>query len=218
MPVVKGIIFKRGTSDRLAQVLITNLNSKVLMVSDELGGFTIAVQPGDTLQFTKNDFAEQKIAVTVAAEMVVYMQPVIKLEQVTIKSHNKAQELNEVMNEYRGLGIYNNGKSLPFWQFFNSPVSGIYQLFGKGPAEARRFQKYAANELQADEVNRRYTKELVIKNTGLSDEEAVKFMEVYTPSYQDIKAWNDYQIIMYIKRSYSFYKKHQHVGTLPKLY
>jgi hypothetical protein len=221
---IKGIVFKTKTADRVSQVLITNLRSKILMVSDELGGFGIDANTGDTLLFRKKDYEDQKIIVVNANALVVYLQPELTqnlgtvLNDVTIRGQTKKQELSEVMREYRSLGIYNDGNSLPFWQFFNSPVSGIYQLFAKGPKDARRFQKYARNELEYNAVNARYTKNLVKKTTGLDDDGAQKFMETYTPSYEDIKSWNDYQVIMYIKRSYQHYQKNKSEGKLPKLY
>ena len=35
------IIFRQGTSERIAQALITDLKTRVIMMSDELGGFSI---------------------------------------------------------------------------------------------------------------------------------------------------------------------------------
>ncbi len=67
------------------------------MMSDELGGFSIKAQAGDTLLVTKNDYTPQKIAVTSGDDQVIYLQPVIQLNEVTIKSQTKKQELNEVM-------------------------------------------------------------------------------------------------------------------------
>jgi hypothetical protein len=60
-----------------------------------------------------------------------------------------------------------------------------------------------------------------VKNiTKLPDEEVTKFMQIYTPSYQDIKEWNDYQLIQYIRKNFAFYqrnKNRQHVQQLPKI-
>src|SRR6201996_7976317 len=128
---VKGIIFKKSSSDRISQALVNNLHTKVLMMSDELGGFTIKASIGDTLLISKNSFTPQKVIVTNKEDIAVFLQPIIELNQVTIKDQSKKQELNEVMHQYRSEGIYNDGKSLPFWQFLNSPITGLYNLFGK---------------------------------------------------------------------------------------
>jgi len=178
------------------------------MMSDELGGFSIKASIGDTLEITKTGYTSQKIAVVNNNDLVVYMQPVIVLNQVTIKGQTKQQELKEVMKEYRSQGIFNDGKSLPVWQFINSPITAFYNLFGKTPAQARRFAEYAKNEQEAITVDKRYTKELVKSVTKMSsDDEIDKFMVAYRPSYDNIKEWNDYQLIQYIKKSYNYYQK-----------
>jgi len=205
---VKGIIFKKSTPDRISQAVVTDLKTQTVMMSDELGGFGINTSIGDTLEITKTGYTPQKIAVLNNNDIVVYLQPVIELNQVTIKSQTKQQELNEVMKEYRSQGIFNNGKSLPVWQFINSPITAFYNLFGKAPAQARRFAEYAKNEQEASVVDKRYTRELVKSVTKMtSDDEVDKFMVAYRPSYENMKEWNDYQLIQYIKKEYNYYLK-----------
>ena len=205
---VKGIIFKKSTPDRISQAVVTDLKTQTVMMSDELGGFGIKTSIGDTLEITKTGYTPQRIAITNNDDLVVYMQPVVELNQVTIKSQSKQQELSEVMKEYKSQGIFNDGKSLPFWQFVNSPITAFYNLFGKAPAQARRFAEYAKNEQEANVVDRKYTKELVKSVTKMtSDDEVDKFMVAYRPSHQDLKEWNDYQLIQFIKKSYNYYLK-----------
>jgi len=189
------------------------------MMTDELGGFSIKASIGDTLLITKTSFTPQRVVVANKEDIAVFMQPVIELNQVTIKDQSKKQELNEVMHQYRSEGIFNDGKSLPAWAFINSPITGLYNLFGKSPQEARRFAAFSKNELEATEVSRRYTKELVKSVTKLPDDEIPKFMNTFTPSYEDLKEWNDYQLIQYIKKSLAYYQKHKNQATnLQKLY
>jgi hypothetical protein len=216
---IKGVIFKKSSSERISQALVTDLNSKILMMSDELGGFNIQAAVGDTLFVTKNSFTPQKTVVINKDDIAVYLQPVVELGQVTIKDQSKKQELNEVMNQYRSRGIFNDGKSLPLWAFINSPLTGIYNLFGKEPAEARRFAAFSKAELETNEVNKRYTKDLVKSVTKLPDDEIPKFMNTFTPSFEDLKEWNDYQLIQYIKKSLAYYQKHKgQAKNLQKLY
>ena len=191
-----------------------------MMMSDELGAFTIKAAIGDTLLITKYNFSPQKRIIINGDDLPVYMQPIIELKSVTIKEQSQKQELNDVMKEYRSQGIFNDGKSLPAWEFINSPLTGLYNLFGKEPAEARRFAAFSKNELEATEVDRRYTKELVKSVTKLPDDEVIKFMQIFTPSFEDIKEWNDYQLITYIKKSFVYYQRNKNrpQPKLQKLY
>ena len=216
---IRGVTYKKNSLQRVSQALITDLNSKTIMMSDELGMFSIKAAIGDTLLITKADFTPQKRVIISAEDMAVFLIPVIQLEQVTIQGQTKKQELNEVMGQYRSQGTFYAGKP-PVLSFLTSPVTGLYELFGKTPQRARRFAEFSKRELESTEVNRRYTKALVKRTTNLPDEEVEKFMNIFTPSYEDLKQWNDYQLISYIKRSLEYYQKNKGRDTvqMDKLY
>jgi hypothetical protein len=222
---VKGFLLKDKTTDRIAQALITNLKTQTIMMSDELGIFSIKAAPGDTLLFNKKGYALHKQVVVNTTDMVVYLQPqqVIELDEVQIKGLTKRQELFGVMQTYRSKGVYYNGKP-PALSFLVSPLTGFYELFGKTPGQARRFANFTRTELQLNEVDRRYNKAFVMKTTGLPEDEAQKFMDYYKPSYEDIRAWNDYELIKRVKRQFEYYKKNKdkvppnplNLGDVPK--
>lgn len=201
---LRGVISKKLTVERVSQVVISNLRTKELMMSDELGWFSIKVATGDTLLFSKVDFTEQKIVVSGTSDIPVYMQPVIKLAEVTIKGESKKQELQEFQKDYARKGVYYNGNP-PLASMILNPLNDLHTWFGKDASNLRRFKADSKNELEYDEVHRRYTLKLVKKVTTASDSLAKKFMEYYTPSYDDIKGWNDYDLIKHIKKSYNYY-------------
>jgi hypothetical protein len=190
------------------QVVITNLRSKDVMMSDELGWFTAKAIVGDTLVFTKTDYTDQKIVIANGSDFPVYMQPVIKLAQVNIQGESKKQELNDVMADYKKKGTFYDGKP-PVLSFLTSPLTGLYELFGSTPNQAKHFAKYSKDELEYTEVKRRYTLKLVKQVTNAPDSTAKRFMEYYTPSYQDLKGWNDYELIKHIQKSYAYYDENK---------
>jgi hypothetical protein len=214
--VLRGVISRSVSVERLAQVLITNLRSRDIKMSDELGWFSINAAIGDTLLFSKLNYTDQRVIITAKADIPVYMQPVIQLEQVNIKGQTKRQELNEVMGSYRKQGIYYDGKP-PVLSFLTSPLTGLYELFGKGPGQARRFASYSKGELEYAEVRRRYNIAMVMRVTNSSDTVAHQFMEYYTPSFEDLKTWNDYELIKQIRKSYEFYDKSKDKVKLQQL-
>ena len=214
--IIKGVISKKLSGERVSQVTISNLRSKDIMMSDELGWFTINAAIGDTLLFTKTDYTDQKIEVTSIKDMPVYMQPVIKLAQVTIQGQTKKQELMEIQQDYGRKGIYYNGDP-PLASLILNPLNDLHLLFGKDAANLRRFKAYSKDELQYAEVHKRYNIALVKRVTNATDSTAKKFMEYYTPSYEDIKEWNDYELIKHVKTSYDFYSKNANKEGLEKL-
>jgi len=203
---IRGIVTRKQTGDRISQVVVHNLRSNDIMMGDEQGIFTIKAMAGDTLLFEKKELGEQKVVVVNGDDLVVSMQPVIQLATVTVQGQTTKAELKDVMTGYKQDGVFNNGKSLPFWQFFNSPITGFYNLFGSDPAKARHFAAFSKQELEYDEVRRRYNLAFVKHVTGASDDEADKFMKYYLPTYDDMKTWNDYDLARQVKKRYDYWE------------
>jgi hypothetical protein len=213
------IIFRQGTSERIAQAVITDLKSRVIMMSDEIGGFSIKTAIGDTLLFTKQGYEPLKQVVTGPADIAVYLHPAssIALQQVNIHGQSTKQELNDVTNTYRSKGLYFDGRP-PFMAFIASPLTAFYELFSQDAANERHFIKFSKNEQEAISVDSRYTKELVKRVTALPDDEVIKFMRQYRPSYEDMQSWNDYELIAHIKKYLVYYKSHKDGEHEQKLY
>jgi hypothetical protein len=204
---LKGVISKKSSPERVGQVLIKNLKTNTLMLSDDLGWFSIKTSVGDTLLFTKEEYTPQKIVVLNNSDMPVYMQPVIRLEEVKVLGQTKKQELNDIMSDYRKQGTFYSGKP-PVLSFLANPLTGLYELFGKTPGRARRFANFAKGESEQAEVNRRYSVIFVKEFTKIpTDSAARRFMSYYTPSYEDLKGWNTYDLIKHTQKAFDYYNK-----------
>ncbi|MBB3969811.1 hypothetical protein [Mucilaginibacter phyllosphaerae] len=217
--VIKGAIYRRISSEKLAEVFITNKRTKGVAIADNLGDFSINATVGDTLVFTKKGFTPQMQEATKYG-MIVYMQPEMQLDEVRIVGQTRKQELKEVMSDYRKQGTFYNGNP-PVLSMLTSPITGLYELFGKTPGRAKRFAAYSKGELEATEVDRRYNRPLVMRVTGLTDNDSTavtKFMQYYRPSYEDLKIWADYDLIQKIKAQYEYFKKNGDRDNLQKLY
>jgi len=218
LAVVKGVVFKKNTPTTISFVTITNLNHKMPDVqSDELGSFHIEAALGDTLLFKKPDYSPQYIVVQTFVSQSVYMQPVIHLDQVNIKDVSKKQEINDALDNYKKKGQYYS-LNPSVMSVLSSPISGLYDLFGKAPAQARKFRKYTQEELERIEISKRYNKALVKQVTKMPDEDLESFMLSFTPNVEDIRIWSDYDIIDYIKRSYNYFVKNKESLKVEKLY
>ncbi|WP_448700920.1 hypothetical protein ACFGVR_02540 [Mucilaginibacter sp. AW1-3] len=212
---IRGIVYSKNINVRLPNVLITNDFTHASVINDNLGAFEIKAAIGDTLIFNCRNFSDQKIVVTADVAVFVFMVPIITLMQVDIKDVTKKQDLADVMKGYNKQGIYNNGKSSTLGAIFN-PVNGLYNLFGSGPKNARRFQKYAANENEQTEIDRRFNKPFVKKMSGIQDSVKLQwFMTTYRPAIEQIRKWTDYDLIDYIRKSY---KEFVDLGEKPPVF
>lgn len=199
---IRGIVYSKNVNVRLPNVLVTNEFTHASVINDKLGAFEIKAAIGDTLLFNCRNFSDQKVVVTADVAIFVFMVPIVNLMQVDIVDVTKKQDMANVMKGYNKQGVYNNGRSSAIGAVLN-PLNGLYNLFGSGPKNARRFQKYAANENEQTEIDKRFNKPFVKKMSGIQDSVKLQwFMTTYRPSIEDIRKWSDYDLIDYIRKSY----------------
>ncbi len=215
--LLKGIIFQKQSNFRIANALVFNPKTKITVGTDYTGAFNIKATLGDTLKIFKKDYADNYYVVESQKDAVVQLSQVIQLNEVRIVGQSRKQELDEAMRQYRGQGSFYNGKP-PVLAAIASPITGLYELFGKTPGQARRFQAFSKTETEQINIDKRFNKTVVKENTDLTDAQADMFMDVYRPSFDQLSRWNDYDLINYIKTSAKQLKDGKAPPPLKKLY
>jgi hypothetical protein len=197
---VRGLVMDKTGMSKIPNVYILNKKTRQVTEGDAYGLFRITASKGDTLIFSKSGFTDLVLVLPNLSDLVLRMQPVIKLAEVKVVGETKKQELDEIKNQYRKNGSYFAGKP-PFLAFLFQPLTAIYELVGKTPAQARRFNTYYTRELQESEVDRRFNATAIRNITGLDSLDLKNFMVMYRPDYSSLSTWDDYALINYVKRS-----------------
>lgn len=197
---VRGLIMDKSGMSKIPNVSILNKNTQQFIESDVYGLFRINASKGDTLTFYKSGYTDLILVLPDLSDLVLRLQPVIKLSEVKVLGETKKQELDEIKSQYRKNGSYYAGKP-PLLAFIFQPLTAIYELIGKTPGQARRFNVYYTNELQQSEVDRRFNASAIRNITGLDSLDLKNFMVMYRPDYSSLSTWDEYALINYIKRS-----------------
>ncbi|MCZ4242828.1 hypothetical protein [Pedobacter punctiformis] len=199
--LVKGVIFEKGTNIRVALSEITNKRTKLGVGSNDLGFFQIKANIGDTLLITKRNLNDQQIIVHGPQDIIVYLvRGSTMLDEVTVKGNTKKQDLDEIKREFRNKGVYNGGKS-SFLSAIFQPLNGLYNLFGRDPKNARRFGRYADNEIKQSQIDQYFNTTIIQNNTNLKGQDLENYMLNYRPTFEKAQYWNSYDYIKYIKES-----------------
>jgi len=217
----KGVVLDNSDGKRVAGAKVLNLRTQRSIVSNSMGIFTIDGQAGDSIRVSKNDYSEGITIIKSAADIIVQLRPAIQLKEVNVYGETKQKQLQDVMQDFRKKGVYYNGKPpasllLPFG---GSPITFFYELFGKTPKNARRFQHYMNVELEQSLIDKKFSPTLVQSVTGLSGEDLDNFMGLYRPSFKNAEKWNDYDARSYIKSSFERFEADGRPSApkLPKL-
>ncbi|WP_131536415.1 hypothetical protein [Pedobacter nototheniae] len=201
---LKGVIFEKGTKIRIALAEVTNKRTKVTVGSNDLGFFQIKTIPGDTLLFKKRNFLNQAIVIYGTSDVIVNLiRETNELSEVTIVGQTRKQELDEIQREFKRQGSFYAGKPplALLNPFGGAPLTFFYELFGKTPRRARRFNKYYNAEIKQLQIDQYFNKTLISNNTHLKGEELNKFMLDYSPNYEKVQKWTNYDAVKYIKES-----------------
>ncbi|MBB6111405.1 hypothetical protein SAMN05421821_11226 [Mucilaginibacter lappiensis] len=204
--IQKGLILKSGTAARLGDVQVLNKRSHVALRSNTVGTFGIVALPGDTLQFSSANYLTGELVVTDFADKLIYLQPVIELAEVVIRENSLVKELRETQMGYRKKSVFYTGTP-HYYYLFLKPMTFIYENFKSEVKQARRFNRFAKQELTVYEITKRFNDSLIKKVVPVKANEIDDFRVDYAPTLQRLNTMSDYDLINYIRDSYEDYKK-----------
>jgi hypothetical protein len=218
---VQGLIMEKAGASRISSVYVFNKKTGISTYTNELGLFRIGASVGDTLLISKSGYLELSLPLLELSDKVLMLQPVIALSEVRVLGQTKKQELDAIREQYRKKGSFYAGKP-PLLAYFFRPLTALYELIGKTPAQARRFNTYYIKELQESEVDRKFSPFVVKNLTGLDGNDLKNFMILYRPEYQNVVIFDEYEMINYIKTSFKKFNESgrpaaiKSLPTLPK--
>jgi len=199
--IVKGVVFEKGSNIRVALAEITNVRSRIGVGSNDLGFFQLKAKVGDTLLITKRNLTDQRIVVKGTQDILIYLvRESTMLNEVTIVGNTKKQDLAEIKREFQNKGVYKGGKT-PLLSVLSNPLNALYNLFGKDPKNARRFGRYADNEIKQSQIDVYFNQSIIKNNTELRGDTLERYMLDCRPAFDKAQYWNSYDYMKYIKES-----------------
>lgn len=202
----QGLLYKAGTNIRLGGIQVLNKRSFAKARSSVFGVFNILALPGDTLRFSSDNFQSSDFVITDFADKIIFLEPVIQLNEIVVKEHSLKNDIKEVQRGYREKSVFYTGTP-HYYYVVLKPMTFIYENFKSEVIDARRFNKYAKRELAFYKVSARFNDVVIEKIVPIKNEELEDFELDYFPTLAQINAWNDYDLINYIKNSYTDFMK-----------
>ncbi|QDW26835.1 hypothetical protein FFJ24_019200 [Pedobacter sp. KBS0701] len=199
--IIRGVVIEKGSNIRIALSEITNLRTGIGVGSNDIGMFQLKAKIGDTLLVIKRDLIDQRVVVNSEKDLVIYLiRGSTTLDDVTIRGNTKKQDLDDIKREFKNKGVYNGGKTTVLSAIF-SPLNALYNLFGTDPKNARRFGRYADNEIKQSQIDVYFNQSMIKNNTELRGDTLEKYMLNCRPEFDKAQYWNSYDYIKYIKES-----------------
>jgi hypothetical protein len=226
---LKGTIKDKRSGDILIGVSIKVASHSTY--SDGYGKFTLSgIKLGDTITFSSIGYSEEKYIVgnSNLDNLVIYMeQTSILLDEVKINPlrNYKADSLkfreefaktfNYSKPKFKDIFITKNYSSnVPGHpnQASNSTASlisvdvlSVISMLGKKRNPQSKLQQKLIKEEEDRYLDNTFSKRMVQNLTGLKGDSLQTFMQLYRPGIDTAKYMSDYDIILYIKKSYQEY-------------
>jgi hypothetical protein len=220
---IEGIIFDKATKERIARVVIFDVNSGKSWYDDLKGEFKIDAQSGDRLVFSKEDYKIDTVIVKGTESVIAYMERIgIPLKEVTIRDslHTPMQRLIATRKEYsKAYGSSSFSDPLSFVPGGGAGINidAIYNSLSRSGRNAAHLRELIQGDYQQNVIDFRFNKTYVSNITKLKGQDLADFMIKYRPSYYLVSTYSEYEFISYIRTSARRYLRNKRFFALPPL-
>ncbi len=196
--VMKGRVYDMKTNQPMANVNIVNTYSQTGMTTDSSGNFTLNVEKGHLIEFRRIGYKVVRIRID-SGQLPFYnigmKEGAFDLEEVEIRGNNYKLDSVERFETYK-------------WAIEHYKLEGLdiaqhpFDALSKRNRQIWAFQKryeYFEKEKFVDYV---FNAKLISRITPLKDSaDIILYQRYYRPSYEQVKAWSEYEFMEYIKQT-----------------
>lgn len=190
--VLKGTVYEKGKSDKLANVFVKDINNRQITITDKNGNFSIRTLTGHTLIFNSPGYVSDTLYVTdLRPKRVEMISQTISLRQVNVTATRPAFDPRKEYPE-----VYTKSKV---------SVMSPSTWFSKEGKDARRLKRYFQHEEEERQIDEAFNVDYVKSVVPLRGAELENFMSLYRPTYAFLKNNNAPSMTAYINESYKKY-------------
>jgi hypothetical protein len=183
---------------------------------------------GDTLRVTSVGYVPYTYTVYNIHTDTIYVEPVLmQLQDVHVRTRNYKADSLSTRKEFAGAFNYQKPAlkdflktNLPTYVADDhgsaytdgSSIGGlnllaVASLFGRNKTSAAKLQKQLQDDEQANYVDNRFSKSKVEVVTHMQGDSLQDFIDTYRPTITRLKQMTDYEVLVYIKESYTEFVK-----------
>ena len=163
--------------------LINNFKDVIVLLR------SVAINLNDVTIYSKRDYLKDSLQIREDfAKVFAYKDPSIKDVLVKKGLRYKTPGSNLVSNSTSSI--------------LSLDVLRTIGLLTKNKNSLSKLKKVQLKDEETNYINNRFSPEKINAITKLEDDSLNNFIEIYRPSAAEIRKMNDYEILMYVKRSY----------------
>jgi hypothetical protein len=222
---VQGFVVDKDTKQRLAKVYVYNSHSDEGLYNTTKGEFATQASVGDTLFAALQGYAIDTLVYKGQNTIFFQLKSLsIRLKEVAIigSSLTPKERYEKTKREYKY--ATDRGSSKDLLQIGQSGVGlgidEIYNLLSRKGKNARHLQEILERDYKEQIIDYKFRPEYVKEVLRIDGFELQDFMQQYRPSYDFVLMASDYAFIIYLRNSYTAYKRNPkalRLAPLPKI-
>jgi hypothetical protein len=197
--IIQGVVKRKVADSSGSLVVVRNVNANTYTYTDSVGNFSITVHKGDLIEFTNVSLETARVRITNEKNPKFYyieMRPKVK-ELGAVVARGKSDYTTDSLNT---INTYKTVFAKPLFEDYNLGA-GIMASLSRKQREEWEFRQKSVWWEQQKYIDYKFGERPIGKMTGLSEEKLREFIQIYKPSYYDLRQMNEYRYLYYIKSS-----------------
>src|SRR6218665_2494037 len=195
--VMKGKVYDMKTNKPMPNVNIVNTFTGTGMTTDSSGTFTLSVETGHLVEFSRIGYKIVRVRIenaTLPFYSIAMKEGAFDIQEIEIRGNNYRSESIENRETYK-------------WAIEHYKLEGLdvvqhpFDALSKRNRQIWAFQKrydYFEKEKFVDYV---FNVKLINSIAKIDTADIETYRRYYRPSYEQVKAWTEYEFLEYIKRT-----------------
>ncbi|HWK98469.1 MAG TPA: carboxypeptidase-like regulatory domain-containing protein [Parapedobacter sp.] len=222
-----GVVYDRETGQPIRSVTVTVGNLRT--TTDAAGRFVLATFSSFPITISASHIGYEPASITLYAAPdtslhLSLLPKTIGLSEVRVLGRrNSVKDSLRMREEYADQF---NFKPVKPWQALTLAPVGIginlnvlFASFSREQKQSKLLKAALIRDEREDYVDRRFTKSLIQAQTSISETDLEVFHWFFRPGYEQLLAFTDYDLLMYIRDKYTDFSTHREAypGSVPTL-
>lgn len=204
---MQGEILDYASKQTLADVNVTNIHTGEVMLSDEKGRFAVTVVSGQLVEFRREGYKVLRVRVP-QGKLPSFFRVIMQEEGTNVidyvNGRGAAPDYKTDSIRYRK--IYGSTLDVPKLEGLDA-IRHPFSAMSKKNRQIWAFQEEYEMYQQQKYIDYTFNEKLITYVTNLKGDSLYQYMQMFRPTYQQLRSMNEYTYLNYIKQTVEAYRR-----------
>jgi hypothetical protein len=197
---IKGETLDMEGKKPLTEVQIENIHTSVSVTTAADGSFSIAALSGQLLEFRRAGYKTARVRIP-DGNVPPFFRIILSKSLVSVQPENAiANRYDYKADSIKNYELYKHVLEFPRLSAMEK-IQHPFSAMSKRNREIWQFQDDFKEFEKEKYVDKTFNEQVINKFTGLTGDSLTAYMRRYRPSYEQLRAMNDYTFFQYIRSS-----------------